>query len=332
MRRLPNLLIASLALGTSASCVAIDVNLANNQNLSNNSILSSISTIEPFTYEASKSQFNAADTSDEIKSQTFRWLGNSDSAQWDIKSDKMFKENDLNSYVSGNNNQFDNSSALLLNSDPFENLSIKQTEKQQLGFKVKGQDYFASMKYQEQAKVSMFKKDTTVDNSVEANLGYRLNTNQGDVQLQFNYAKASNNTTDFKTPFRFNSAEQFAASITWNLQDTGFHLAGLFYMQNADLNGSADGFNDHGYDLLAGYNFDNGLDLLVGYGYFQSNVDYKNKNSVTTEETRIPVQVNYAVNDNLDVWTKATFINKISSKTNDKDSQTHLSAGARYTF
>ena len=135
----------------------------------------------------------------------------------------------------------------------------------------------------------------------------------------------------------FNNFKHANASIAWGNVSSGFYVAALYEhaaLRNAD--DSAKTVN-HGYELAAGYAFDNGVSVVGGYEtsyYYKKNLANGSKNDKAVVR-RIPVFVNYAVNNNFNVWTEAGFNAGSNAGADDvipHARETLFSVGARYTF
>ncbi|SKA71317.1 porin [Succinivibrio dextrinosolvens DSM 3072] len=137
----------------------------------------------------------------------------------------------------------------------------------------------------------------------------------------------------------FNNFKHANASIAWGNVNSGFYVAALY--EHAALRTYNDTYKvvNDGFELAAGYAFDNGVSVVAGY----ENSFYHKKNLANGEKTnkaivrRIPVFVNYTVNENFNVWTEAGFNAGSSASAKDENAlksarETVFSVGARYTF
>jgi predicted porin len=155
----------------------------------------------------------------------------------------------------------------------------------------------------------------------------------------------------------FDKFKHANAGIAWGNLDSGFYVAGLYeYAKLDELNGAAVGFTNSdgdvytrtnakkkGFELAAGYAFDNGVSFLVGYesakytfnGYW--NADEDDSEEIVYKVKRIPVFVNYKLNSNFNVWGEVGFNagsdheDKVPGYAKKIDRQV-FSLGARYTF
>ena len=154
----------------------------------------------------------------------------------------------------------------------------------------------------------------------------------------------------------FDTFKIISASISWGSTDNGLYIGALYNTQRMKQRANGftydDGVNEpvsvygtsnssfatkvKGYEFVVGYTFDNGIGAFTGYNF----VDVKTKegsiNSDSAIYRRVPVYVNYAINDNFNIWGEAEFD---ANSTTEKDHKaqydetgTMLSAGARYTF
>ncbi|MGN1281502.1 MAG: porin [Succinivibrio sp.] len=139
----------------------------------------------------------------------------------------------------------------------------------------------------------------------------------------------------------FDSYRSTALSASWGSTDAGFYLGALLNSRESKTRFFTD-FTDQsyfkdkskGFELVAGYTFENGLGVFTGYNL----ADCKEKLDVIgAKETyiyrRVPVYVNFAFNENFNVWGEAEFdADSTSPKDGEYETGTMLSAGARYTF
>ena len=154
----------------------------------------------------------------------------------------------------------------------------------------------------------------------------------------------------------FDTYKAISASIAWGSTDNGLYIGALYntqrikqrlnnitYLQTGkaprnelDNTNSSFANKKKGYEFVVGYTFDNGIGAFTGYNF----VDFKAKDGSFNFDSaiyrRVPVYVNYAINDNFNIWGEAEFD---ANSTTNKDNQlqygetgTMLSAGARYTF
>ena len=163
----------------------------------------------------------------------------------------------------------------------------------------------------------------------------------------YSYIKGQNDFS--KTIGQFENSETFdnfkviSASIAWGSTDNGLYIGALYNTQRVKQrandfvpSNSSNSDKKKGYEFVVGYTFDNGIGAFTGYNF----VDVKTKegsiNSDSEIYRRVPVYVNYAINDNFNIWGEAEFD---ANSTTEKDHKaqygetgTMLSAGARYTF
>ncbi|WP_295354252.1 porin [uncultured Succinivibrio sp.] len=182
-----------------------------------------------------------------------------------------------------------------------------------------------------------------IDSGLNGALGYTIDDvvfGPLSFKAGYSYVKGqSDNDVTGNNGNAFNNFKHANASIAWGNVDSGFYVAALY--EHAALRNAADTqkiVND-GFELAAGYAFDNGVSVIAGY----ENSFYHKKNMITGEKTnkaivrRIPVFVNYAINSNFNVWTEAGFNAGSSASAEDEKvlesaRETVFSVGARYTF
>ena len=142
----------------------------------------------------------------------------------------------------------------------------------------------------------------------------------------------------------FDTFKIISASIAWGSTDNGLYIGALYNTQRAKqrLNWYVPSTNSSladkvkGYEFVVGYTFDNGIGAFTGYNFVDQKSKYGSYNTDSAIYRRVPVYVNYAINDNFNIWGEAEFD---ANSTTEKDGQaqygetgTLLSAGARYTF
>ncbi len=135
----------------------------------------------------------------------------------------------------------------------------------------------------------------------------------------------------------FTNFKHANASIAWGNVESGFYVAALYEHSALKDENNGNKIVNHGYELAVGYAFDNGVSVVGGYEtsyYHKKNLAEGSKNSKAIVR-RIPVFVNYAVNENFNVWTEAGFNAGSNAGADDVNSaarDTLFSVGARYTF
>lgn len=153
----------------------------------------------------------------------------------------------------------------------------------------------------------------------------------------------------------FKNFKHVAVGASWGNLDSGFYVAALYdyaKMKGIGFSGydTEDGslfkaFDDNeykvkGYELSAGYAFDNGVSFLVGYEKAKYSFKFKDLDDGTYGDgsfkvKRIPVFVNYKINSNFNVWAEAGFnagSNHSTAGIAKKIDHQVWSVGARYTF
>ena len=154
----------------------------------------------------------------------------------------------------------------------------------------------------------------------------------------------------------FDTFKIISASISWGSTDNGLYIGALYNTQRMKQRANGftydDGVNEpvsvygtsnssfatkvKGYEFVVGYTFENGIGAFTGYNVSDVKLKEGSFNSDSAIYRRVPVYVNYAINDNFNIWGEAEFD---ANSTSEKDHQlpggetgTMLSAGARYTF
>ena len=92
-----------------------------------------------------------------------------------------------------------------------------------------------------------------------------------------------------------------------------------------------------GFELVAGYGFDNGLSFTIGYDVKDAKEKATGYSSESSILRRVPVIANYQIAPTFKVWAEAEF--DAGSSQNAKEvfedrncKETKLAAGARYVF
>lgn len=137
-----------------------------------------------------------------------------------------------------------------------------------------------------------------------------------------------------------NNVKSVAASVKWG-GDEGLSLGALFNTRKITLNSNfikesnelleadeAMSYRLIGCEFVAAYGFDNGLSVAAGYEFSEIKGDHAGNSAIFR---RIPVYVNYSLNENFNVWTEAQF-NAGDEHKNSDLTKTLFSVGARYTF
>ena len=210
---------------------------------------------------------------------------------------------------------------------------------------------FGSVSYQTAADDSTVQgSKADVEGGFAAAAGYTFdNVVFGPLSFKAGYSYVKGQDDFSKTIGQFENSETFdnfkviSASIAWGSTDNGLYIGALYNTQRVKQrandfvpSNSSNSDKKKGYEFVVGYTFDNGIGAFTGYNF----VDVKTKegsiNSDSAIYRRVPVYVNYAINDNFNIWGEAEFD---ANSTSEKDHQlqggetgTMLSAGARYTF
>ena len=210
---------------------------------------------------------------------------------------------------------------------------------------------FGSVSYQTAADgSSVAGNKADVEGGFAAAAGYAFdNVVFGPLSFKAGYSYIKGQNDFSKTIGQFENSETFdnfkviSASIAWGSTDNGLYIGALYNTQRVKQrandfvpSNSSNSDKKKGYEFVVGYTFDNGIGAFTGYNF----VDVKTKegsiNSDSEIYRRVPVYVNYAINDNFNIWGEAEFD---ANSTTEKDHKaqygetgTMLSAGARYTF
>ena len=210
---------------------------------------------------------------------------------------------------------------------------------------------FGSVSYQTAADgSSVAGNKADVEGGFAAAAGYTFdNVVFGPLSFKAGYSYIKGQNDFSKTIGQFENSETFdnfkviSASIAWGSTDNGLYIGALYNTQRVKQrandfvpSNSSNSDKKKGYEFVVGYTFDNGIGAFTGYNF----VDVKTKegsiNSDSEIYRRVPVYVNYAINDNFNIWGEAEFD---ANSTTEKDHKaqygetgTMLSAGARYTF
>ncbi len=137
---------------------------------------------------------------------------------------------------------------------------------------------------------------------------------------------------------------EFAAAITWGSLDSGLYTGVMFDGRRfsvVDPDGDEHHYSRKGVEAVVNYAWDCGISLAVGYEYNQLSIDggngfleYDHSSAATR---KVPVYLNYAANENFNVWAEAQFDAGSDDEGfgNDIDGITDdalYAVGARYTF
>ena len=181
----------------------------------------------------------------------------------------------------------------------------------------------------------------TFDNVVFGPLSFKAGYSY--VKGQDDFTKTIKVDDDVWSLGSFDTFKIISASISWGSTDNGLYIGALYNTQRVKQrandfvpSNSSNSDKKKGYEFVVGYTFDNGIGAFTGYNF----VDVKTKegsiNSDSEIYRRVPVYVNYTINDNFNIWGEAEFD---ANSTTEKDHKaqygetgTMLSAGARYTF
>ena len=216
--------------------------------------------------------------------------------------------------------------------------------------------FFGSVSYETASdETTVAGQDANVEGGFAAAAGYTIdNVVFGPLSFKagYSYVKGQDDSDELKGSITkygedgtwgFDDFKIISASVSWGSTDSGLYLGALYNTQRAKqrLDGAQSSYKNKvkGYEFVVGYTFDNGVGLFTGYNFTDAKtVDPEADPSRSDSEIyrRVPVYVNYAINDNFNIWGEAEFD---ANSTTEKDHQlqggetgTMLSAGARYTF
>ena len=159
----------------------------------------------------------------------------------------------------------------------------------------------------------------------------------------YSYVKGQSDRDITGNGIGFNNFKHATGGIAWGNLDSGFYVAALYeYAKLNDAGKTAttdvdNSWKNKGFELAAGYAFDNGVSMLVGY----ESSTIKNRTGDEAENKykvkRIPVFVNYKINSNFNVWGEVGFNAGSDHEVNNakvakKVDHQIFSLGARYTF
>ena len=210
---------------------------------------------------------------------------------------------------------------------------------------------FGSVSYQTAADDSLVAGNKVdVEGGFAASAGYTFdNVVFGPLSFKAGYSYIKGQNDFSKTIGQFENSETFdnfkviSASIAWGSTDNGLYIGALYNTHREKLrandvepSNSSIADKKKGYEFVVGYTFDNGIGAFTGYNF----VDVKTKEGSINQGSaiyrRVPVYVNYAINDNFNIWGEAEFDANSSTEKDGQDQYgetgTMLSAGARYTF
>jgi len=202
--------------------------------------------------------------------------------------------------------------------------------------------------------------------SLRAGYSYLKGQSGSDIT---SYDTLGNASPNFAYGMIFKNFKQANAGISWGNLDSGLYLAALYdYGKFEGLGtrtitldngystfaGNNNELKIKGYELVAGYAWDNGVSFLTGYEsvkyeysvagqlYYPSEAAAALGKAATLPVSytvkRIPLFVNYKINSNFNVWGEVGFnagsdhSNYVNTRVNKNVDRTVFSVGARYTF
>ena len=216
--------------------------------------------------------------------------------------------------------------------------------------------FFGSVSYETASdETTVAGQDANVEGGFAAAAGYTIdNVVFGPLSFKagYSYVKGQDDSDELKGAITnygedgtwgFDDFKSISASISWGSTDNGLYLGALYNTQRAKqrLDGAQSSYKNKvkGYEFVVGYTFDNGVGVFTGYNFSDAKVVDPEADPARSDSAiyrRVPVYVNYAINDNFNIWGEAEFD---ANSTTNKDNQlqygetgTMLSAGARYTF
>ena len=217
--------------------------------------------------------------------------------------------------------------------------------------------FFGSVSYETASdETTVAGQDANVEGGFAAAAGYTIDDvvfGPLSFKAGYSYVKGQDDSDELKGSITnygedgtwgFDDFKIISASIAWGSTDNGLYIGALYNTQRAKqrLNWYVPSTNSSladkvkGYEFVVGYTFDNGIGAFTGYNFVDQKSKYGSYNTDSAIYRRVPVYVNYAINDNFNIWGEAEFdANSTNVKDHQRDSGdtgTMLSAGARYTF
>ena len=216
--------------------------------------------------------------------------------------------------------------------------------------------FFGSVSYETASdETTVAGQDANVEGGFAAAAGYTIdNVVFGPLSFKagYSYVKGQDDSDELKGSilnygedgtWGFDDFKIISASISWGSTDNGLYLGALYNTQRAKqrLDGAQSSYKNKikGYEFVVGYTFDNGVGVFTGYNFADAKTVDPEADPARSDSAiyrRVPVYVNYAINDNFNIWGEAEFD---ANSTTEKDGKaqagetgTMLSAGARYTF
>ena len=182
--------------------------------------------------------------------------------------------------------------------------------------------------------------DNVVFGPLSFKTGYSYVKGQDDVSKSATVVFDTNTNVKEYSFDGFDNFKVISASIAWGSTDNGLYIGALYNTQRTKQRFSASNSSladkVKGYEFVVGYTFDNGIGAFTGYNLVDKKYKVGSYNTDSAIYRRVPVYVNYAINDNFNIWGEAEFD---ANSTTEKDHKaqygetgTMLSAGARYTF
>lgn len=175
--------------------------------------------------------------------------------------------------------------------------------------------------------------------SVKAGYAYIRGQNDSDDEssVEFDY-------DDVTYVGTVRNMREFAAAITWGSLDSGLYTGVMFDGRRfsvVDTDGDEHHYSRKGVEAVVNYAWDCGISLAVGYEYNQLSFDggdgFEGYDHSSAATRKVPVYLNYAANENFNVWLEAKFDagsddEGFGSEVGEITDDALYAVGARYTF
>ena len=155
------------------------------------------------------------------------------------------------------------------------------------------------------------------------------------LRAGYSYLKGQKQGDTLDATNRFSSYKTGGVGLAWGKLTSGLYFGamGTFGVERMNEQAARTEFTQKfkGYELVAGYKFDNGLGTYIGYNLLDTNDTGKDEKVIYR---RIPAYVTYSLNPHFFMWSEMEF--DANSSDNCKDNKyekgTYFSVGARYIF
>ena len=223
----------------------------------------------------------------------------------------------------------------------------------QIKYTWEGYGVLASVSYQSAkdhvAVEDAINDEMNVESGYAVALGYTTPTiGFGPISVKVGYSYlAAQDDAKYALSLGLDNMKEYAASVTWGNLSEGLYLATVYDQRKFDYIEKSFIANHSvkGIEALVGYAFDNGLSLRASWQYKRVNAELGFNTNYQFEYIvrKVPVLVNYAFNQNFNIWAEASFDagsdKQLSAKgfvnaaniERDED-HSHVAIGARYTF